>query len=133
MKTLRYIAIIPTAIVVWITIFFVGNYSLGLSAEYFCPEGFGSGRECYAPFWAKVERGFYIFWAGVSAFLVVLSSVVVAPSDKLRVGFGAYTLGVVIAISLAYNINAWWELLSAVLMGIISLVLATKYLTRKGK
>jgi len=120
----RYALILPVACVAWLVVFFIGVQSLNWSARLFCPEGSGSGSDCYAPSWQYVEMGMIVFWSGISAVVVVWISLLLAPNHKAVTGMATYIVGAAVATWFAVETSMWLGWCSAVIAGVIPLVKA---------
>jgi hypothetical protein len=116
-KCLRWIAVVPSAIVAWVIVFVVSLYLLGRAERLFCPAEFLSSSGCYVSWWRDVERGATILGASLAGVLVVVVATVVAPSHKKSVAWWSYGAGAVVAVFMGLLSSLFMEMMATLLAG----------------
>lgn len=122
LRWLRYLLVLPSAIASWWLTLVIGTYCLSVLTRYGCPEGFGSGHDCYAPSWRYVEQGVMAAFAGLSAFAVIFAVSTTAPLHKRAFRIGAFLAGVFCAVLFAFALGLWLPCLAAIAIGAITLL-----------
>lgn len=116
-STLRWLLVIPSAVVAWYAAHVLGISTLSLF-ENFCPMEKMLSGACVAAWWQPLESGIVVLFSGVSAVLVVLCATLTAPGRKRAVAIIAYLTGA--AVASWWLIQAWeiWkEYIAALLFG----------------
>jgi hypothetical protein len=119
-KILRWVMVIPAAVIGWWLAIIIG-LSLTHIPEYFCPPEFMVSDLCMAPWYGPILSGILIFSAALSAFLVLVVAVLVAPSHRALVAKGVFVAGSLYATYLAFTISAWAECAGAIICGLVTL------------
>jgi len=127
MRVLRWIALVPAAIAAWYVAFFAGLHLLSIVDSYCPPELVVSGT-CTADWYPTAEQIVICVGVGLSAFLVILTTAIVAPSHKVLFSRIALGVGVLVAAVMGIAAGAYYELASAVLVGLGSLLVVTAWL-----
>lgn len=118
-NVIRWLLIVPTAIVVWYSCLILGFVSLHL-LNYFCaPELMNSGY-CSAKWYGVAEDIFIALFASLSAIFIVTSSVLLAPNKKSIVAIISFAVGFIIACYMAYHTKAWLVLAAVSFAGAIT-------------
>ena len=127
---IRWLLLIPSAFAGWYLALFVGIILYGV-ADTFCPKEMISSNVCEAPWHEPVINGVIIFGASLSAILVIIFSVLMAPTKKLIIAYVSYTAGFITAVLFALSTSAWGAFTGAVVTGLITVVVLKRYLTGK--
>ena len=126
MVILRWLAVIPAAVLGWYLALILGVL-IHQFATRLCPaEKLLSGL-CTAPWYEAVERAIFLGSVALSALLVVAFAAGVAPARKCPVALIALTVGAAVATMMAYDLKAGAELAAAISAG----ALATWILCRR--
>ena len=126
-KTIRWLLIIPSAIGIWHIVLICGIFIYSV-LENFCPEDQVVSGVCMAHWWDMLSRFLVSLFSGISASAVVLVSTMVAPSRKNYVAGISFLIGGVAAIWLGIDVKAWYEMITALLVGgVTSIYLIIKY------
>ena len=128
-KTLRWLAIIPACILAWYIAMLIGLYVLSF-VESLCPPDQVVSGFCQASWYPAAERIVICFGAALSAFFVVSTAAAVAPTNRSLVSRLALGVGALVAIWMAIRTDSYFEFLSAVVAGMIT-VLAVTHLGRR--
>lgn len=120
---LRWLAVIPSAFLGWYVALFFG---VGLTRllEGFCAPEFFVDNACTANWFRISEIALSHAFSGMAASLVVLFPVMMAPSHRFAIAIIAFVIGSLIAVKLAWDMQAWGEFLVAGIMGTIALLFA---------
>ncbi len=106
---------VPAAIAVWYICLILGFYSLSI-LDFFCPpELMMYGAWCTAKWHGIATEVFIVFFASISACLIVTSSYLIAPFGKKEIAIISFIVGLVVAFIMAYASQAW------LLFGIVSI------------
>lgn len=123
-------ALIPVVI-------FLGWYlalliSIGIHAfaESLCPSEHIVSGMCFASWFTAVSKSIICLGAGLAAVFIVLFSAIVAPAKKVQVILVVYSIGAMVAIFWAFQINAFAELVAAVISGLITVLVLNKKLKK---
>ena len=119
-KSLRWFAVLPSAVLAWGLAFFVSLYVLGAAENYFCPADLLTSSGCYAPWWSDVERGAAAFGAALAAVLVVVISTIVAPAQKRRVAWYSFGVGAVLTIFIGLFLSFFFQMVATLVAGAIT-------------
>ncbi|MBC8021916.1 MAG: hypothetical protein H7Y14_02280 [Burkholderiales bacterium] len=117
--TLRWLAVVPSAGIVYVGVAFIG-FALLATAQTFCPPKDVVSGNCAAPWWRHVELAIVCFSAALAAFLMVVAPALVAPSQRVLVSRGVFVFGAVIAVG-GIIAGAYLEGASAIVCGLLGL------------
>ena len=109
---------IPGAILSWYVALVLGLISLGIR-DSLCPsENLVSGV-CMGDFVELTTDILTITFSGISAILVVVTSVLIAPSNRVTIARTAFVAGSIAAAVFLYQLEfeVWREFVSAILFG----------------
>ncbi len=122
---IRWLWIVPTAILVWYGMFAVGSglYSLALG---FCPAEQMLSGFCIADWFKPVERGIFIGCAALAGFAIVVVTALIAPAYRLRVAAAMFGAGALVATSMVLQTGAMAEFVAALVGGIVGLLVAAR-------
>ncbi len=124
-QVFRWLALIPACITAWYVALFIGLYAHGI-VDSFCPPELVVSGFCEASWFPAAEQAVICFGVALSAFLVVLTAALVAPTHRVLASKAALVVGTVVAIIFAVETDTYFELAAAVLAGILGvLVVAT--------
>lgn len=126
---LRWILVVPSGVFGWYVAFF-GSILLVNFTDYFCSPNYLVSGNCVAPWKSQVLEMLIIFGAGLSAVLVILFCVLMAPSHRNSVGKLSFGIGFVTAFLFAYTSDAWGAFWSASLSGLLCLVFVLRYIEK---
>lgn len=129
-EIIRWLLVIPLAFVGWYTALSIG-FLLYSVANYFCPPELMISGRCHASWYSPVIDGVIIFGASLSAILVILLSVLVAPNKRKLVAKIIYSAGLIIAIYAVYETSAWGAFAGAMLSGTLFIFLLLRYMDGK--
>ena len=129
-EIIRWLLVIPSAFVGWYAALFMG-FLLYSVADYFCPPELMISGQCSASWHQPVIDGVIIFGASLSAILVILFSVLVAPNKRKLVAKIIYLGGVLLAMYAVYETSAWGAFAGAVLSGALFLLLFLRFMGGK--
>ena len=93
-----------------------------------CPDEEIVSGSCVAWWALYAERGAFIFCAGLAAFLVVVSTAVVAPSHREIVARVSFGLGFIVAAFMSLPMAAVPELIAATVAGLFGLRFVSRFL-----
>ena len=131
---LRWIGILPAAIAGWYLALITGLLLLAALDSLCPPEEVVSGM-CNASWYPLASRLLMCFGAALSAFLVVLVSSLVEPSQRKAVAWLAYVVGAVIAFYMAVSASRYashyLELGSALAAGLLAVWAVHRFLAPK--
>ena len=127
---IRWFLVIPSAFIGWYCAVFIGLLLYSV-AESLCPPELIVSGMCTASWSAPVKNGIIIFGASISAILVLLFSVFIAPGKRKLVAKVIYFGGVAFALYAVYFSNAWWAFISAIISGALFLLLLLRHLNGK--
>ena len=122
---IRWLWIVPTAILVWYGMFAFGNglYSLAIG---FCPADQLLSGFCIADWFRPVERGIVVGCAGLTAFAIVLTTAFIAPAYRLRAAAAMFVAGALVATSMALQTGSVPEFVAALFGGVLGLLGAAR-------
>lgn len=129
-QVFRWLLITPACVAAWYLALFIGLYIHSIVAS-FCPPEFIVSGFCEAPWYPTAEKIVMCSGAALSAFLVVLTAAAVAPSHRVLASKIALAIGAVVAIIFAVAGGAYFALASALLAGLLGVLVATA-LVRRG-
>lgn len=127
---IRWILVIPSAFVGWYVAVYIGLVFYSL-VDSFCPPELIESGICVAPWSKPVKDGIIVFGACLSAVLVLLFSVFIAPTKRLLAAKVIYFGGVLFALYAVYETSAWGAFIGSIISGTLFLILILRYL--KGK
>lgn len=117
---------VPVAILAWYAVFLFGM-ALIMGIGSLCPPKEVISGSCVA-WWAPyAERAAFIFCAGLAAFLVVVSSAMVAPSHRNKVARLSFGLGLIAAVIMSLSLVTFGELIAATIAGLFGVLFVTRY------
>jgi hypothetical protein len=107
MRTIRWILVVPAAVVAWYAVFALGLFSHSYVEGNMCPpedlvSGFCDNDTVQG--WLRVIMHLFV---GISAFAVVMTTAAVAPDHKERVAWATLAAGIVVAACFAVSAAAW--------------------------
>lgn len=120
--------VIPSGVIGWYVAIIIGLLIYTV-AESFCPEEYIVSGACAAPWAYDVYNTTIIFGVCLSAILVILFSVYMAPDNRALIAKLSYLLGFVFATYFAYKTKEWGAYFGAVISGALLLI----HLLRKFK
>lgn len=128
---LRFVAVLPTAVLCWWASLLLGFALDSLAMHYCPPESILSGF-CTASWAPSVHRAIVIFCAGFAAFMVVVVPSAVAPRPAQRPGVALVLLilGLFAAGLMAVQAGARGEAIAAAVGGVLGWLLVRVWLTR---
>lgn len=94
MKLLRYIMVLPAALLGWVAGALITLQLDYLRVVLWCPPSLREGQDCYAEGWDIFPTWLLAIGTALSAGLVVLCVAITAPQHKLRLAINAYLVGV---------------------------------------
>ena len=107
---IRWLAVIPIGVVVWIFTMGVGVIST-LFLEDFCPPELIVSGSCEAVWYQPVHDALMVMFSGLAAIGVVLSTALVAPSNSRYVAIVAFAIGACFATYfIAMDPSDFWML-----------------------
>lgn len=125
MKLFRWLMVVPSGFIAWYVVLFIGVAFLG-ATEIFCPKNLMVSGSCMADWWEVAYKTILILFSGLSAIGVVIFPALVAPSHKNKIALLSYSVGAVFAFWFAVSLEAWFELVSALMFGGITLAIMLK-------
>jgi hypothetical protein len=133
-SVVRWILVIPSAIVAWYFAFLVGAalfaFLVGPCLDTDAPQP----QFCEAAWFEAMRRGVFFFGAGLSAILVVVASAIMAPSHRSAVAWIAAGVGTVVASVMGYHAEAIAEAVVAIACGTLTAFFLSRVLSRpRGK
>lgn len=121
-QVFRWLVLIPACIAAWYVALFIGLYVHGI-VDSFCPPELVVSGFCEASWFPAAEKAAICFGVALSAFLVVVTAALVAPTHRLLASKAALAIGTLVAIVFAVGTDAYFELAAAVLAGILGVFL----------
>ena len=122
---IRWLWIVPTAILVWYAMLALG-LALDSLATKFCPADALISGFCIASWFHDVERGIMIGCAGLTALAIVVVSAIIAPAYRMRAAAVMFAAGVAVAVSMVAQTHAYPEFSAAVVGGLIGIFVASR-------
>ena len=129
-QVLRWLALIPACVAAWWLALFIGLYIRSV-VNTFCPPELVVSGFCEASWYPAAESAVICFGVALSAFLVVVTAALVAPTHRVLASKFALASGSVIAIYFAVGTGAYLALAAAVLAGILALLVVT-FVAKRG-
>lgn len=129
---MRWFVLPFACIAAWYVAFFIGLVILSI-AESFCPEDQQVSGMCVAPWWKPVETCIFCFSTGLSAFLVIVTAYLVAPTARVEVAWLAFGIGAMTAIFFAAGVMEMavlWMCASAIVTGFLTALVLTRFSNR---
>ncbi len=125
LATIRWLWIVPTAILVWYGVLALsqGLYTLAIG---FCPAEQLLSGFCTADWFRPWERGIVVGCAGLAGFAIVLATALVAPDYRLRAAVVMFGAGALLATSMAWQTNAFAEFVASLVGGVLGIVVAAR-------
>ena len=120
-QTLRWLALIPACVAAWWLALLVG-LCIRSVVNSFCPPELVVSGFCEASWYPAAEDAVICFGVALSAFLVVLTAALVAPTHRVLASKAALVSGSAVAIYFAIGTGAYFALAAAVLAGVLALV-----------
>jgi hypothetical protein len=127
---LRWVLTPIASISAWYVALFLGIILLGI-AESFCPTDEMVSGMCVAPWFQVVESGIFCFSTALSAVFVVSSAYFVAPAGKVLIAWLAFFIGAIVAFIVALGTSTWGMFASAVIAGLLTAVILSRYQERR--
>jgi hypothetical protein len=122
---LRWLLVIPAAVLGWYAALIAGMLLLAFAESLCPPEDVVSGA-CMAPWFGTVSAVVFCIGTALAAVLVVLLPTLAAPRARLRVAWVAFALGLAVALAMAIAASAHAELASAVVAGALTTVVLSR-------
>ena len=129
-QVFRWLALIPACIAAWYLALFIGLYVRSVVAS-FCPPDLVVSGFCQAAWYPTAEKIVIGFGVALSAFLVVLTAAVVAPTHRVLASKAALAIGTIVAIIFAVGTGAYVALAAAVLAGALGVLVVTTFVERR--
>ncbi len=122
---IRWLLIIPVCILCWYLVFTLGFGLLGVLLK-MCPEEHITSGTCGAPWYANAKDALIIALAGLSAFVVVFTAYMLAPSHKTTVALITFLLGSAAATYVVVDTGSWTEYIAAIIAGLLTTIIILK-------
>ncbi len=129
-QVFRWLALIPACVAAWWLALFIGLYVRSLIVGFCPPELVDVSGFCEASWYPAAEDAVICFGVALSAFLVVLTAALVAPTHRVLASKAALAIGTVVAIYFAVGTGAYFALAAAVLAGIFAVLVVTTIVKR---
>jgi hypothetical protein len=128
-NVVRWVLVVPSAIVAWYFALFVGALLFGSLVAPCWSSDAPAPAFCQAAWFPLelLEQTIVPFGAGLSAVLVVLVSAIVAPSHRAAVAWIALSVGAIVAGFMGYGSGAFTEAGVAVMGGLLAAVVVTLF------
>lgn len=125
LATIRWLWIVPSALLVWFGMLAFGNvlYTLAIGL---CPADQLLSGFCTADWFRPVERGIVVGCAGLTGFAIVLVTALIAPDFRLRATAVMFGAGALVATSMALQTGALPEFVTALLGGVLGMLIAAR-------
>jgi hypothetical protein len=95
---------------------FIG-IALYQGVEALCPASQVESGHCIAPWFLGVSEGLIAFGAALAAALIMISSVLLAPTHKRQVSVATFAFGALAAIVMGLGVGAYLEMAAAIIAG----------------
>lgn len=105
-RLLRWLSIPPMMFVAWILSLLLG-FGLRDVATRLCPPAEIVSGMCGAAWYAHAEQGIIAGCAGFAAALILVTTVLLAPSHRVQLASAVLAGGVAVAIYMAHMTGAW--------------------------
>ena len=128
-KIIRWILVIPAAVIAWYLALVISLFLLNL-VEIYCPQEFTVSGACSASWTKAIFNVLVIFGAGLASILILVFSALMAPSKKILVSKVVFMGGVLFAIYAVHQTSAWGAFISAILCGTVTLIIQLRVLKR---
>ena len=115
-QLLRWMMILPGALVAWWTAIAVGLLYVAL-LERLCPPEFMLSGMCTAPWYSTAFEAGVIAGASLAAVLVMLTVILLAPMHKRVMAISAFSLGSTVAVYMGFTTNGWSAASAAIISG----------------
>jgi ABC-type antimicrobial peptide transport system permease subunit len=115
---IRWILLVPGAILAWYVALFLGIVALDIR-DSLCPSEYMVSGMCTGLFGKITFDTLMVFFSGISALLVVIASTLIAPTNKGIVAITAFVVGSVVASVFLFgsDFELWKEFVSAITVG----------------
>ena len=131
MNTLRWVLLIPAAVVAWYAVFVIGLFTHGWVEQLICPpQDFMSGS-CFNAGVQKWLDALMHCFVALAAVAVELAAVLVAPQRREAVLWVALALGLAAAAAMAALASAWTFFAAALIGGVAGAVLIVRVLRKR--
>ena len=128
MKWLRWVAVIPSSIFAWYTMFVFGMFVLFCVRDYLCPPEELISGQCMVWWYIYAEQTIVYLFVALSAFFVVVCAAIIAPLHRMYVAWIAYLLGFMVAVYFLSQTSAIGEFMSAIFAGLLGVFSVAKLL-----
>jgi hypothetical protein len=126
MTSLRWIAVVPCAVLAWYAALAAGLVLLSAVSD-ICPHEDMISGLCVAWWYEYAEWAVVKSSVAASAFVVVISAAATAPSCRLQVAWVAYVTGSVVATYFVTQMSVVTEFIVALIAGLAGVIVAAKY------
>jgi hypothetical protein len=127
-NVVRWILVVPSAVVAWYFAVLVSGLLFGLIVAPCMDSDDPQPYFCEAAWYPRqaLFRGIYFFGAGLSAFLVVVVSALMAPSHRTAVAWTAVGTGAAVASAMTYGTDLFVVAVFAIACGAITAVAVSR-------
>jgi len=131
MRLVRWILIVPAAVVAWYAAFLLGLVILaGIDA--LCPAKQAVSGLCVAPWYSAASTAVICVGAGLAAVLIMLTCTWLAPSNKQQVAILTFVVGAVVASLMGLSAGAFAPMVASIGAGALVLWGLTRRLAAAG-
>ena len=123
----RWLAIVPTAMLVWWGMLLFGVFLDTLAVRY-CPSDALISGFCTATWFQPLERGIIVGCAGLTGFLIVFCASAVAPAQRRLVAWAMFLAGLLVVGMMGYQTGAYYECTAAIGAGLCGVFAVVKLL-----
>ena len=120
MHLIRWICVIPFAILGWYLCLFAGLFAMGV-LDWLCPRELIVSGYCTAEWYSFGQEAFIVAFSSLSAAVVILFASFMSPANKKKVAITTFIIGVLVSIFLIFQTSSWHLLLGPIIVGLITL------------
>ena len=125
MKLARWLMLLPSAYAAWWIVLIVGILYVSF-LDWLCPPELILSGFCTASWYKPAFDAGVIVGAGLGAGLILLTTILVAPSHRRLVAAIAFGIGSAVALYGAYKTDLWVAGAAAISVGLLALVVSLR-------
>lgn len=125
MKLVRWLMLLPSAYAAWWIALIVGVLYVSF-LDWLCPPELIFSGFCTASWYKPAFDAGVIVGAGLGAGLIMLATILIAPSHRRLVAAVAFGIGSAVALHGAYETDSWVAGAAAISVGLLALVVSLR-------
>jgi hypothetical protein len=127
MRLIRWILMIPAAVVAWYAALSLGLVIL-MGVDALCPAEQVISGLCVAPWYEAASGSVICMGAALAAVLIMLACTWLAPSYKPQVAIATFVVGAAVASLMGWSAGAFGPMVAAIIAGALALWILTRRL-----